>query len=98
LNQALGEAQLLSLQNALREAEPAVSFRPALLVSLADLSNELPGGTPQDPFDGQPLRYKKLPARGYAIYSVGPDRTDDGGEAKGPDGKTPLDVVMTIAR
>ena len=70
----------------------------ALPTSLADVSAELSGGVPEDPFDGQPLRYKKLPARGYTVYSVGADRKDDGGAVQGPDVKTPLDVVMTISR
>jgi hypothetical protein len=33
---------------------------------------------PTDPFDGKPLRYRRL-ADGVVIYSVGPDGTDDGG-------------------
>jgi hypothetical protein len=33
---------------------------------------------PTDPFDGQPLRYKRLDD-GVVIYSVGADRKDDGG-------------------
>ena len=33
---------------------------------------------PLDPFDGESLRLKRLPA-GPVIYSVGPDRTDNGG-------------------
>ena len=33
---------------------------------------------PLDPFDGQPLRYKSSD-EGRVIYSVGPDRTDNGG-------------------
>jgi hypothetical protein len=33
---------------------------------------------PADPFDGQPLRFSRL-ADGVVIYSIGPDRTDDGG-------------------
>jgi hypothetical protein len=33
---------------------------------------------PLDPYDGQPLRYKRL-ADGVLVYSVGPDRTDNGG-------------------
>ena len=70
----------------------------ALPTSLADVTAELSGGVPEDPFDGQPLRYKELPARGYTVYSVGADRKDDGGAVQGPDVKTPLDVVMTIAR
>jgi hypothetical protein len=35
-------------------------------------------GVPADPFDGQPLRYRRLDD-GVVVYSVGPDRTDDGG-------------------
>ncbi len=70
----------------------------ALPTSLAEVSVELPGGVPEDPFDGQPLRYLELPDRGYAVYSVGADRKDDGGTVQGPDVKTPLDVVMTITR
>jgi hypothetical protein len=33
---------------------------------------------PTDPYDGQPLRYKRLPD-GAVVYSVGPDKKDDGG-------------------
>jgi hypothetical protein len=38
----------------------------------------LPGGVPFDPFDGQPLRYRRLDD-GAVVYSVGPDGKDDGG-------------------
>jgi hypothetical protein len=31
-----------------------------------------------DPFDGQALRYTKS-TEGYLLYSIGPDRVDDGG-------------------
>jgi hypothetical protein len=57
--------------------------------------NELvPGyltGVPADPFDGKPLRYRRL-GDGVVIYSIGPDGKDDGGNlspalgrAEGPD-------------
>ena len=36
---------------------------------------------PLDPFDGEPLRLKRLPT-GVVIYSVGPDRTDNGGRLR----------------
>jgi hypothetical protein len=36
---------------------------------------------PTDPFDGQPLRLKRL-SEGLVIYSIGVDRTDDGGNVK----------------
>jgi hypothetical protein len=40
---------------------------------------------PLDPFDGQPLRYRKV-GDGIVVYSIGPDRKDDGGKL---DYKTP---------
>jgi hypothetical protein len=46
--------------------------------ALADLVPAYLGAVPIDPFDGQPLRYRKL-ADGVVIYSVGPDGTDDQG-------------------
>ena len=45
---------------------------------------------PIDPFDGQPLRYKKL-AKGYVVYSVGEDGKDDGGDEK-------KDITFTVER
>ena len=36
---------------------------------------------PQDPFDAQELRYRRLET-GYVVYSVGDDRTDNGGAEK----------------
>ena len=39
-----------------------------------------------DPFDGQPVRFKKL-AHGYVVYSIGPDQQDDGGKER------PLDLA-----
>ena len=32
-----------------------------------------------NPFDGQPLRYRKHDS-GYLLYSIGPDLKDDGGQ------------------
>jgi len=46
--------------------------------SLADLKGDLLRQVPLDPFDGQPLRYRNDGA-GVIVYSIGPDRTDDGG-------------------
>jgi hypothetical protein len=46
--------------------------------SLAALRPEFLKEIPNDPFDGKPLRYKKLPD-GVLVYSVGEDGVDDGG-------------------
>lgn len=54
---------------------------------------------PQDPFDGKPLRYRKL-AKGYVVYSVDPDLQDNGrlyGELASP-GAKPYDITFTVAR
>ena len=50
-------------------------------------------GVPEDPFDGRPLRYKKL-AEGYVVYSIGHDGKDDGG--KEVDKQSDPDVTFTL--
>jgi hypothetical protein len=53
---------------------------------------------PTDIFDGQPLRYGRL-ERGYVVYSVGPDRLDDGGTEKPKKGSVKSwDVTFTVER
>jgi hypothetical protein len=46
--------------------------------SLAELTPKLLKSVPLDSYDGKPLRYKKV-ADGVIVYSIGPDRTDNGG-------------------
>jgi hypothetical protein len=47
--------------------------------SLAALAPDLLPAVPADPFDGQPLRFRRV-ADGIVIYSLGPDSKDDSGE------------------
>lgn len=47
--------------------------------TLADLVPEYLGSVPEDPFGGQPIVYRPDSA-GPILYSVGPDRRDDGGK------------------
>jgi hypothetical protein len=54
---------------------------------LSELTPNYLDATLTDPFDGQPLRYRKQGA-GYVLYSIGPDLKDNSGErmtAKGGD-------------
>jgi serine/threonine protein kinase len=46
--------------------------------SLSELVGQGLRAVPADPYDGQPLRYRRL-ADGVVVYAVGPDRVDDGG-------------------
>ena len=50
--------------------------------SLADLVPGILREAPRDPFDGQPMRYKRW-LNGYCIYSVGKNGRDDGGVESG---------------
>jgi len=51
--------------------------------TLADLVPTYLKAVPQDPFDGDELRYKKLGA-GFVVYSVNSDLSDDGGKEQLP--------------
>jgi hypothetical protein len=53
----------------------------------------------EDPFDGKPLRYKRL-QKGYIIYSVGEDREDNGGKERPYKSKTNVgwDLTFTVDR
>lgn len=67
--------------------------------SLAELVPDTLPAIPADPFDEQPLRYRRLP-QGFTVYSVGPDFTDNGGQrqpagTEKPDG---YDEVFTVER
>jgi len=72
----------------LRLAQTAVAleqFRAANTnhypAALAELSPKFLPAAPTDPFDGQPLRYRKA-GEGFVIYSIGPDLKDDSGARK----------------
>jgi len=45
---------------------------------LNELTPILLAEVPEDPFTGAELKYRRT-EKGYLIYSVGPDRKDDGG-------------------
>ena len=67
--------------------------------SLADLEPDFLPVVSNDPFDEQPLRYKKL-ARGYVVYSIGRDFADDGGKEKTADAKESdhYDITFFVER
>ena len=84
-NLARAEARELAW---LRLAQTAVAlerYRAANDKHLPDTLDELVPDfllhAPEDPFDGQPLRYRPF-LDGYLLYSIGPDLQDDNGDLK----------------
>jgi hypothetical protein len=75
--------------------------RGRLPIDLRELTPRFLDVVPMDPFDGAPLRYRRL-ARGYVIYSVGADGHDDGGreppEIKKTTDKTTYDLTFVVER
>jgi len=55
--------------------------------SLSQLVPQYLASVPVDPFDGEPLRYKKSSPKGFVTYSIGPNRQDDGGTPDYPSRK-----------
>jgi hypothetical protein len=75
--------------------------REKLPEKLDELIPQFLSTIPDDPFDGQPLRYHRL-EKGYVIYSVGSDGEDNGGrerpaKLKSTD-KTHYDITFTVER
>jgi hypothetical protein len=91
----------------LRTAQAAIAIerfrlaRGRLPDQLADLVPQFLPAMPQDPFDGQPLRYHRLD-KGYVVYSIGSDGQDNGGRERPADAKytdkTNYDITFTVAR
>lgn len=99
-----------------REAEYASNLRVAttalgverfrlahgeLPAKLDELVPQFLPAVPADPFDGQPLRYRRR-AKGYVVYSVGDDCHDDGGREPPRDLKSNFkpgyDITFTVER
>jgi len=57
--------------------------RRELPTDLVELVPNYLASVPHDPYDGKPLRYRRL-EKGYRIYSVGDDLVDDGGKEHRP--------------
>jgi hypothetical protein len=80
-----GSANRVAIVRAARAAVAIERYRlrrGEIPTRLADLVPDELDAVPADPFDGQPLRYRTDGAV-LAIYSVGRNRSDDGGEVEG---------------
>jgi len=92
-------ARLRLVQTALAIERYRLAHADALPAGLSDLTPRLlPGNDGLDPFDGKPLRYKKL-SNGYLLYSIGRDRKDDGGKRQTTNKNgTSGDITFTVTR
>jgi hypothetical protein len=70
-----------------------------LPIDLKELTPRFLDAIPTDPFDGAPLRYRRLD-RGYVVYNVGEDGRDDGGreppEHKKPNDNSTYDLTFVV--
>lgn len=100
---AQNEMEVLAKLRTAQTAMAVVRWRQAhdqnLPQSLSDLMPDFLAAIPTDPFDDQPVRYRKL-ARGYVVYSIGPDFTDDGGKEKPEEPKDSehYDITFIVER
>ena len=108
LLQPLHRARLAFVKDAalLRLAQSAIAverYRLAkgrLPVALSDCVPVYLDAVPDDPFDGQPIRFR-LAERGYLVYSVSIDLDDDSGmpsEKWRPGGIVDGDLVFSVTR
>jgi hypothetical protein len=64
---------------------------------LAELIPRFLPEAPEDPFTGWELGYRRT-GKGYVVYSVGPDRKDNGGLEAGKASQESYDVTFTVER
>jgi hypothetical protein len=90
------KARLVALKAALAIERSRLANNNALPATLDALVPDYCSSPPRDPFDEQPLRYKKV-ARGYVVYSIGADGVDNGGaERTNPKNMSDYDVTITV--
>jgi hypothetical protein len=94
-------AAWLSMAQAALAVERFRLANDRLPMKLSELVPQFLPAVPLDPFDGAPLRYKPL-AKGYVVYSIGPDGRDDGGKEppssrRGTE-RPPEDITFTVER
>ena len=92
------KARLVALKTALAIERFRLANNNALPATLDALVPGYCSAPPRDPFDDQPLRYKKLQG-GYVVYSIGPDGVDNGGaERTNRKNMSDYDVTITVER
>jgi hypothetical protein len=93
------DAENVALSRAVRAALAVERFRVAnqnLPENLDSIAPKFLDVIPTDPFDGKPIRFKKL-TKGYMVYSIGKDAKDNGGKEKA-DSETDYDLTFMVER
>jgi hypothetical protein len=99
MNAAENVARLRVLQTVVAIERYQNANRGELPQTLTELCPRYLTSAPIDPFDGYPLRFRRSP-QGYAVYSVGKDMKDNGGEGRKPGQKWvgEFDIVTKVER
>jgi len=84
-------------QTALAIERYRLAHNNALPSSLDELAPTYLKSALIDPCDGQPLRFKKLD-KGYVVYGVGSDGTDEGGAERKGSSTAKYDITFTVER
>ncbi len=95
-------ARLQAVQVGLALEQYRLANQDKLPENVGELSPTFLKTVPIDPFDGEPIRYRKL-AKGYIVYSIGSDGIDNAGaerQFRSPGGNpsTPYDITFTVER
>jgi hypothetical protein len=74
--------EFASIQHLQRNALQAIAWRNIALIAISRLSTDtnIPDAQLLDPFSGNPMMIQERPGGMTAIYSVGPDLQDNGGQ------------------
>ena len=92
------KARLVALKTALAIERFRLANNNSFPGTLDTLVPKYCPSSPSDPFDAQPLRYRKLP-RGYVVYSIGADGVDNGGaERTNRKNTSDYDLTITVER
>jgi hypothetical protein len=92
------KAQIVILRTALAVERFRLANTNASPPTLDVLVPKYCSSAPLDPFDEEPLRYRKL-THGYIVYSIGADGVDNGGsERDNKKNKAAYDLTITVER
>lgn len=91
------EARLSTVRTGLAIERYRTQHQNRLPETLKQIVPEYLKNLPLDPFDGKPLRYKRL-TKGFVVYSIGRDLKDDGGQESQGSVRKSNDITFIVER